>query len=185
MPPWPHGDALGGVADGEVCTVPMWVCRRHGADPPRAPAAAPPLGPDGVSSFSLLQEALKVDAHDTMVFYAFDLLHLDGDDLGIAPLDERKAKRPPEARRQTERHGARGLLPAGLPVLTRLLHKLQDTAAALEKPPARLGQHHSAARALQQRAAQVGLQEPHLAAERRLRNIEDHGRAAEAAELGD
>jgi bifunctional non-homologous end joining protein LigD len=46
--------------------------------------------PDGVSSFSLLQEALKIEAHDTMVFYAFDLLHLDGDDLRSAPLDERK-----------------------------------------------------------------------------------------------
>ncbi len=47
-------------------------------------------GPDGVSSFSLLQEALKANAHDTMVFYAFDLLHLDGDDLLKAPLEDRK-----------------------------------------------------------------------------------------------
>jgi bifunctional non-homologous end joining protein LigD len=47
-------------------------------------------GRDGVSSFSLLQEALKVDAHETMVFYAFDLLHLDGEDLRAAALEERK-----------------------------------------------------------------------------------------------
>ena len=47
-------------------------------------------GPDGVSSFSLLQEALKADAHETMVFYAFDLLHLDGEDVRAAPLEERK-----------------------------------------------------------------------------------------------
>jgi bifunctional non-homologous end joining protein LigD len=47
-------------------------------------------GPDGVSSFSLLQEALKENAHNAMVFYAFDLLHLDGEDLTRASLEERK-----------------------------------------------------------------------------------------------
>ena len=47
-------------------------------------------GPDGVSSFSLLQEALKDNAHDTMAFYAFDLLHLDGEDLRKDPLEQRK-----------------------------------------------------------------------------------------------
>jgi bifunctional non-homologous end joining protein LigD len=47
-------------------------------------------GPDGVSSFSLLQDALKNNAHDTMMFYPFDLLHLDGDDLRKTPLEARK-----------------------------------------------------------------------------------------------
>jgi bifunctional non-homologous end joining protein LigD len=47
-------------------------------------------GPDGVSSFSRLQEALKAGADDTMVFYAFDLLYLDGRTLLNSPLEERK-----------------------------------------------------------------------------------------------
>jgi bifunctional non-homologous end joining protein LigD len=47
-------------------------------------------GPDGVSSFSLLQEALKAGADQTMAFYAFDLLHLDGRDLRNVSLKERK-----------------------------------------------------------------------------------------------
>jgi bifunctional non-homologous end joining protein LigD len=48
-------------------------------------------GPDGVSSFSLLQEALKAGADDSMTFYPFDLLYLDGADLRSAPLEKRKA----------------------------------------------------------------------------------------------
>jgi bifunctional non-homologous end joining protein LigD len=47
-------------------------------------------GPDGVSSFSLLQEALKAGADDTMTFYVFDLLYLDGSDLRSTPLEDRK-----------------------------------------------------------------------------------------------
>ena len=34
-----------------------------------------------LSSFSLLQEDLKAGRHDRMVFYVFDLMHLDGEDL--------------------------------------------------------------------------------------------------------
>ena len=48
-------------------------------------------GDDGISSFSLLQEDLKSGRHDRMVFYVFDLMHLDGDDLKPLPLTERKA----------------------------------------------------------------------------------------------
>jgi bifunctional non-homologous end joining protein LigD len=47
-------------------------------------------GDDGISSFSLLQEDLKSGRHDRMVFYVFDLMHLDGDDLKSRPLHERK-----------------------------------------------------------------------------------------------
>ena len=47
-------------------------------------------GENGVSSFSLLQEDLKNERHDRMVFYVFDLLHLDGVDLKSAPLAVRK-----------------------------------------------------------------------------------------------
>src|SRR6476646_10605202 len=35
-------------------------------------------GSDGISSFSLLQQDLKESRHDRMIFYVFDLLHLEG-----------------------------------------------------------------------------------------------------------
>jgi bifunctional non-homologous end joining protein LigD len=44
----------------------------------------------GVSSFSLLQQALKSGDDQRMVFYVFDLLHLDGHDLRPLPLSARK-----------------------------------------------------------------------------------------------
>ena len=47
-------------------------------------------GSDGISSFSLLQEDLKNGRHDRMVFYVFDLMHLDGADL--KPLPARHAQ---------------------------------------------------------------------------------------------
>jgi bifunctional non-homologous end joining protein LigD len=46
---------------------------------------------DGISQFSLLQQDLKSGRTDRMVFYAFDLLHLDSADLTSQPLSERKA----------------------------------------------------------------------------------------------
>ena len=48
-------------------------------------------GDDGVSSFSLLQQALSEGDDKRMVFYAFDLMHLDGRDLTPLPLSDRKA----------------------------------------------------------------------------------------------
>jgi bifunctional non-homologous end joining protein LigD len=45
----------------------------------------------GISSFSLLQTDLKDGRIDRFVYYAFDLLHLDGRDLIGEPLVERKA----------------------------------------------------------------------------------------------
>ena len=48
------------------------------------------LGADGVSSFPGLQAALKTGRDDTLTFYAFDLLHLDGWDLRGCELLERK-----------------------------------------------------------------------------------------------
>jgi len=44
----------------------------------------------GVSNFSTLQDDLKNGRQDRMVYYVFDLLHLDGQDLTTAPLIERK-----------------------------------------------------------------------------------------------
>jgi bifunctional non-homologous end joining protein LigD len=48
-------------------------------------------GDDSVSSFSLLQQALKAGRDADMTFYVFDLLHLDDVDLRGLPLRERKA----------------------------------------------------------------------------------------------
>jgi bifunctional non-homologous end joining protein LigD len=47
-------------------------------------------GEDGVSSFSLLQQTLKEGPQERMVFYVFDLMHLDGADLTPLPLGSRK-----------------------------------------------------------------------------------------------
>src|SRR5512132_1215359 len=47
-------------------------------------------GDDGLSSFSLLQQDLKASRHDRMVFYIFDLLHLNGTNLRQFPLAARK-----------------------------------------------------------------------------------------------
>lgn len=49
------------------------------------------LDEDGRSGFQALQAALK-DAPDTILFYAFDLLALDGEDLTGLPLSERKQR---------------------------------------------------------------------------------------------
>jgi bifunctional non-homologous end joining protein LigD len=50
------------------------------------------LGPDGVTSFALMQAATDKRITDTLIYFAFDLLHLDGEDLRPAPLVERKAR---------------------------------------------------------------------------------------------
>jgi bifunctional non-homologous end joining protein LigD len=49
------------------------------------------LGPDGVTSFAALQDALSKGHSADLVYFAFDLLHLDGLDLTPLPLIERKA----------------------------------------------------------------------------------------------
>ena len=49
------------------------------------------LRPDGLSSFAELQAALSGNKTEALVFYAFDLLHLDGWDLRPCRLDARKA----------------------------------------------------------------------------------------------
>lgn len=45
----------------------------------------------GVTDFSALRQAFKARPQD-IIFFAFDLLHLDGADLRPAPLEERRAK---------------------------------------------------------------------------------------------
>src|SRR5207237_961331 len=50
------------------------------------------LAKNGVSSFAELQLALSEGRHERMIFYAFDLLWLDGEDLRSEPLIDRKEK---------------------------------------------------------------------------------------------
>lgn len=45
----------------------------------------------GVTDFGLLPGAIKARNHE-LIFFAFDLLHLDGQDLRAAPIEERRAK---------------------------------------------------------------------------------------------
>ncbi len=49
------------------------------------------LEPDGRSSFDALQDKIAKGRTESLFFYAFDLLHLDGWDLGGAALEDRKA----------------------------------------------------------------------------------------------
>lgn len=50
------------------------------------------LGENGISSFSALQAALSEERTANLVFYAFDLLHLDGENLRSEPLLARKER---------------------------------------------------------------------------------------------
>jgi ATP-dependent DNA ligase len=48
--------------------------------------------PDGITSFSMIQAASDAGNAAGLVFFIFDLLHLDGDDVGARPLIERKER---------------------------------------------------------------------------------------------
>lgn len=48
------------------------------------------LREDGISSFAALQQALSDEDTADLVYYAFDILFLDGVDLRQSPLEERK-----------------------------------------------------------------------------------------------
>ena len=50
------------------------------------------LGENGISSFSALQVALSEEKTTNLVFFAFDLLHLDGENLQSEPLLARKER---------------------------------------------------------------------------------------------
>ena len=60
------------------------------------------LDHDGAPDFSTLQAAISDGKTDDLIFFAFDLLFADGEDLRALPLGERKArlKKLLEARRQ-------------------------------------------------------------------------------------
>ena len=48
--------------------------------------------PDGITSFGMIQTASDAGNAAGLVYFVFDLLHLDGDDLGRLPLIERKTR---------------------------------------------------------------------------------------------
>ena len=48
--------------------------------------------PDGTTSFSMIQAASDSGNADALVFFLFDLLFLDGEDLTVLPLSKRKAR---------------------------------------------------------------------------------------------
>jgi bifunctional non-homologous end joining protein LigD len=47
------------------------------------------VGPDGITSFNIIQLASDAGNDAGLVFFLFDLLHLDGEDLTARPLIER------------------------------------------------------------------------------------------------
>ena len=50
------------------------------------------VGPDGITSFSMIQLASDAGNAAGLVFFLFDLLYLDGEDLCPRPLIERKTR---------------------------------------------------------------------------------------------
>jgi DNA ligase D-like protein (predicted ligase) len=50
------------------------------------------IRPDGTTSFSLMQAATDAGSAAGLMFFAFDLLHLDGEDLTALPLLDRKSR---------------------------------------------------------------------------------------------
>jgi len=48
--------------------------------------------PDGTASFSLIQNASDTGNSGALVFFLFDLLHLDGEAIGAMPVRERKER---------------------------------------------------------------------------------------------
>jgi ATP-dependent DNA ligase len=51
-----------------------------------------PLFPDGTTSFSAIQAASDAGKSDALIFFVFDLLYLDGETIGSAPLIDRKGR---------------------------------------------------------------------------------------------
>jgi ATP-dependent DNA ligase len=48
--------------------------------------------PDGTTSFSAIQAASDAGKSDALIFFVFDLLYLDGEKIGSAPLIDRKGR---------------------------------------------------------------------------------------------
>lgn len=68
------------------------------------------LGDDGQPSFQALQQAFEKPAATRWIYYAFDLLHLDGEDLRALPLLQRKQRLQRLLEQQTASDGSVQLL---------------------------------------------------------------------------
>jgi bifunctional non-homologous end joining protein LigD len=62
-------------------------CRR---DRPNLDGELCGVGVDGTTSFGLIQNASDTGKSNALVFFLFDLLHLDGEAVSLRPLKERK-----------------------------------------------------------------------------------------------
>ena len=99
--------------------------------------------------------------------------------------DQRHGHGLGHAGRQADGHPA-GQRPAhAAQFFARTLHLVQDAAAMVQQQLAGLGGYGAAAVAHQQVLPQFHFQQPHLAAERGLRDVQRDGGTGEAAELGD
>jgi bifunctional non-homologous end joining protein LigD len=70
------------------------------------------VGPDGVTSFSMIQAASDSGNAAALVFFLFDLLYLDGEDVSARPLIERKQESLVDAGGRCSQHrksGSHGL----------------------------------------------------------------------------
>jgi ATP-dependent DNA ligase len=59
--------------------------------------------PDGTTSFSLIQNASDTGNSGALVFFLFDLLHLDGEAIAPMPVTERKERLAPCCRAPARR----------------------------------------------------------------------------------
>ena len=87
------------------------------------------LDPSGKSTFSLLQQSLDAERSQELIYFAFDLLHLDGEDLRSLPLAERR--RQLERLLRTARATDRGVV--------RLGQRLEGDGPVLLRAACRLG----------------------------------------------
>ena len=74
------------------------------------------VGPDGVTSFSMIQAASDSGNAAALVFFLFDLLYLDGEDVRAGPLIERKQESLVDAGGRCSQHrksGSHGLSAGG------------------------------------------------------------------------
>ncbi|HEX9072756.1 MAG TPA: DNA ligase D, partial [Pseudolabrys sp.] len=103
-------------------------------------------GDDGISSFSLLQQDLKAERHDRMVFYVFDLMYLDGADLKSLPLRARKDALAKLLKRQPARGALRLSESLTEPGTTLLRHAckmgLEGIVSKVVDAPYRSGRGH-------------------------------------------
>jgi bifunctional non-homologous end joining protein LigD len=103
-------------------------------------------GDDGISSFSLLQQDLKAERHDRMVFYVFDLMYLEGADLKSLPLGARKDALAKLLKRQPARGPLRLSESLTEPGTTLLRHAckmgLEGIVSKVADAPYRSGRSH-------------------------------------------